>query len=270
MRNLFPMLKRSFYIAIDNMVSQLLFRVDAVLLAAFKGDVALAAYSVAYRLLETVMFISWAVARALFPAMSAGGPERVRKGLEEGIGGLALLYVPFGVALILEADRLIPFIFGGNYGDASATAAKWLAAAPLFLGMSYLAGYGLQSLARSRAVFLASAYAAAFNIALNLVLIPKLAGTGAAIATTSSYALETAVSLWLLRPDIGWPRLGRRLAAPVLASAIMASVIIWLPGHVVVGLAVGAAVYFLTWYPVARRLVPEQVTLLRALLPGRS
>jgi O-antigen/teichoic acid export membrane protein len=269
-RNIFPMLKRSFYIGIDTMVSQLLFRVDAVLLSAFKGDAALAAYSVAYRLLETVLFVSWAIARALFPAMSAGGPERVRRGLEEGIGGLAILYIPFGVALVLKADALIPFIFGDNYGDASASAARWLAAAPLFLGMSYLAGYGLQSLARSRSVFFASAYAAGFNIALNLVLIPHLAGTGAAIATTSAYALETVISLWMLRPDIGWPRLGRRLAAPVLASAIMAAVMIWLPGHVLVSLAAGAAAYFAAWYPVARRLVPDQVALLRSLLPGRG
>ncbi|HEY7874877.1 MAG TPA: flippase [Actinomycetota bacterium] len=268
-KNLFPMLKRSFYIGIDNMVSSLLFRVDALLLAAFKGDAALAAYSVAYRLLETVMFVSWAVTRALFPAMSAGGPQRVRKGLEEGIAGIAILYIPFGVALVIEADRLIPFIFGGNYGDASATAAQWLAAAPLFLGMSYLAGYGLQSLARPRAVFLASLYAAVFNLALNLVLIPRYSGTGAAIATTSAYALETVVSLWMLRPDIGWPRLGRRLAAPMLASAIMAAVIILLPGHVAVVLVAGAAVYFATWLSVARRLNPEQVTLLRSLLPGR-
>jgi O-antigen/teichoic acid export membrane protein len=269
-KNLFPMLKRSFYLGIDNVVSSLLFRVDALLLAAFKGDAALAAYSVAFRLLETVMFVSWAITRALFPAMSAGGPERVRKGMEEGIGAIAILYIPFGVALVLEADRLIPFIFGGNYGAASATAAKWLAAAPLFLGLSYLAGYGLQSLARSRSVFLASLYAAVFNIALNLVLIPRLAGTGAAIATTSAYALETVVSLVMLRSDIGWPRLGRRLAVPVLASAIMAAVIIWLPGHLLVGLAAGAAAYVVAWYPLARRLMPEQVTLLRSLLPGRG
>lgn len=266
--NLWPMLKRSFYIAIDNMVSQLLFRVDALMLAAFKGDAALAAYSVAYRLLETVMFISWAIVRALFPAMSAGGPERVRRGLEEGIGALAILYVPFGVALMLEADRLIPFLFGSKYGDPSISAARWLAAAPLLLGVSYLAGYGLQSLARSRSVFLASLYAAIFNIALNLVLIPRMAGTGAAIATTSSYAVETIAALWMLYPDVGWPRLTRRLVAPVAASAVMAAVLLWLPGGVVVGLGAGAAVYFACWYALARSFMPEQVALVRSLLPG--
>ena len=268
--NLFPMLKRSFYIGIDTMVSQFLFRVDALILSAMKGDAVLAAYSVAYRLLETVLFISWAIARALFPAMSAGGREKVKRGLEEGVAALAVVYIPFGVILLLEADRIIPLLFGEDYGAASAEAAQWLAAAPLLFGISYLAGFGLQSLARSRDVFVASLSAAVFNIGLNLVLIPRYGGTGAAIATTSAYALESVVSLWMLAPDVGWPRLGRRLIAPTVASAVMAAVMAAIPGHVVLSIAAGGVVYLLCWYPLARRTSPEQIAVVSSLVPGRS
>ncbi|MGH2754667.1 MAG: flippase [Actinomycetota bacterium] len=267
--NLFPMLRRSFYIGIDTMVSQFLFRVDAVILSAMKGDVALAAYSVAYRLLETVLFISWAIARALFPSMSAGGPERVRRGLEEGVAALAVLYIPFGVTLFLEADRLIPFLFGEDYGASSAEVARWLAPAPILFGISYLAGFGLQSLARSRDVFIASLSAALFNIALNLILIPSLAGTGAAIATTSAYALESVVSLWMLAPDVGWPHLGRRMLAPVIASAIMAVVLALMPGHVLVTVSVSGIVYLACWYPLARRTAPDQISVVSSLVPRK-
>jgi O-antigen/teichoic acid export membrane protein len=268
--NLFPMLKRSLYIGLDTMVSQFLFRFDQVILSAMKGDAVLAAYSVAYRLLETVLFISWAIARALFPAMSAGGPERVKRGIEEGVAALAVVYVPFGVMLFLEADRIIPFLFGSDYGSASVEVARWLSVAPILFGISYLAGYGLQSLARSRDVLLASLSAAVFNIALNLILIPIYAGTGAAIATSAAYALESIVSLWMLAPAVGWPRVGRRLIAPVVASAVMAVVLSTIPGHVLLSLAVGGVVYLLCWYPLARRTAPEQISVVSSLIPGRS
>lgn len=265
---LFPMLRRSFFIGIDEIVSQALFRLDAVMLAGLKGDVALATYAVAYRLLETVLFISWAIARALFPAMSERGGARARKGVEEGIAVLAVLYIPFGVALFFQADRLIPLLFGSDYGSGSAVVARWLAPAPLLFGMSYLAGYGLQALARPKKAFQASLAAAAFNIGGNFVMIPAYGASGAAIMTSAAYALETVISFVMMSRITGWPRLGKGLAAPVAASAAMALAMAFLDIHVLLEIAIGGALYLLLWLPVARATAPQQVDLVISVIPG--
>ena len=61
----------TFLIGVSGLVLMLLFRVDMVLLARLRGDAEVAVYSVAYRLLETVLFVSYAVHQAVFPVMSA-------------------------------------------------------------------------------------------------------------------------------------------------------------------------------------------------------
>ena len=51
-------------LGVDTVVAMALFRIDQVLLGAMKGDAAVGVYAAAYRLLETMLFVSWAVAAA--------------------------------------------------------------------------------------------------------------------------------------------------------------------------------------------------------------
>ncbi|MDP9068355.1 MAG: flippase [Actinomycetota bacterium] len=263
-----PMLGRSFYIGVDTIVSESLFRIDAIMLSAFKGDVALAIYSVAYRLLETVLFVSWAIVRALFPAMSARGGAQVKRGVEEGIASMAVLFVPFAVVLLAEAEDVISLLFGEAYAEGSAPVARWLALGPMLFGVAYLTGYGLQALDRARSAFGATMTAALFNIGANLVMIPLLGGVGAAITTCVAYAIEAGLSLWLLR-DIGLPTLGRRLLPPVLGGSVMALVLVVVELPILIELTGVGALYLLVWYLVAKRVAPEQVAIVGALVPGR-
>ena len=56
------------------------------------------------------------------------------------------------------------------------------------------------------------------NIGLNFALIPSLAGTGAALATTLSYLVESVIALWLCTPLTGHIRIWRPLLAPAAAA----------------------------------------------------
>ena len=256
-------------IGLDSMVAFALFRLDQVLLSAMKGDAALASYAAPYRLIETVLFLTWTVGKAVLPVMSSStDPTRVRRGVENGVAAVALVYIPFGVGLFIEAEPVLGALFGARYVGESVTMARWLAPSPLLFAIGFLATYGLLARDRRWQIVTASAAAAVVNVGLNLLLIPSLSGTGAAIATTVAYAFEAAILLVMLRPVSGWLRLDRALGVSLVASGAMAVVLLGLRLPLVVEALAGGLVYSVAWYGLARWRAPEHLAVLRSILPG--
>jgi O-antigen/teichoic acid export membrane protein len=257
-------------LGITVIASMALFRIDQVLLAGLKGDEAVGTYAAGYRLIETVLFVAWAVARGVFPAMS-GEPEpwRIRRGVEQGLAALAVLYVPFGLGLWLEAEPVVRLLYGPAYVATTTPAVRWLAAAPLLFSIGYMAGYGLLALEhRWRAVGIAVS-ALLVNVGANLILIPPLSGTGAAIATVASYAVHSAVALALLVPLVGRIRMARVLLTPTLAAALMGVVIFFTPAGLLVEVPLSVLLYGLSWYILTRWRDREQLDVIASIMPGR-
>ncbi|MDP9342529.1 MAG: oligosaccharide flippase family protein [Actinomycetota bacterium] len=265
--------RMSFAIGLDTVVSLALFRIDQVILGALKGDAAVGIYAAAYRLLETVLFVSWAVAKAVFPVMSASTSTetwRVRRGVEQGLAAVGLLYIPFGVGLLVEAGPVLRLLYGNAFAVQGAGAARWLAPAPLLFAAAYLGSYALLARERRWQVVATSLLALVVNVAANLLLIPAFSSSGAAAATTISYLVQTIVVLAVVAPDVGMPRLGRGLAAPAVAAGAMAAVLVVLRAGPAVEIPLGVAVYFAAWYPLARWWSPEHLAVVASFLPARS
>jgi O-antigen/teichoic acid export membrane protein len=260
----------SIALGVDALVAMALFRVDQVMLAFLKGDAAVAAYAATYRLLETVLFITWSLSRAILPVMSASKePWRVRRALEQGVGVLAILYVPFGVGLWVEAGPVIGKLFSAKYVASGIPVARWLAGSPLLFAIGFLGSYALLARRQRWRVLVASAVAAVFNVGLNLAIIPSLSGTGAAIATTASYALEAVVIFTMLVPVIGVPNFGRVLIVPTAASAVMAALLLWMHQTVWIEIPFGVVVYGLAWLALVRWWTPDQFRAIRDAMPWR-
>ncbi len=262
--------KLSVALGIDVLVAMALFRIDQIILAAIKGQGEVAAYAAAYRLVEAVLFFSWAIKRAVFPVMSAATePWRVRRGVEQGLAVLAVIYVPFAVGLWVEARPGLHLLFGAPYSTESLGALRWLAPTPLLFAIGFLGSSALIARGRRGPVLVSSLAAAVYNIALNLILIPRLGGTGAAIATTTAYALEALIVLVMLRPELGWIRLHRALLLPAVATALMGLAILGLTMDVIPETLLGAAVFLTAWTALASWRAPEQLAVLRSLVPWR-
>ncbi len=262
--------RASVALGIDTVLSLALFRVDQVILGAIKGNAAVGVYAATYKLLETVLFVSWAVGRAVYPALSAHPePERVRRGVEQGIAAIAVLYVPFGVGLFVDARQVLDLLFGSAYAGG-ADIARWLAASPMLFAIGFLFSYGLVSRERRWRAAAGTIAAAALNVGLNLALIPHFGPVGAAAATTVAYAFEAVVLVAAAIPVFGVPRVDRALLVPVAASAVMVAALLATPSGVAVQVPVGVVVYVAAWYPLARWLVPEQLAVLRSMIPGRN
>jgi O-antigen/teichoic acid export membrane protein len=181
----------------------------------------------------------------------------------------AVLFVPFGVGLFVDARQILETLYGSRYADSAVPIVRWLAVSPLLYAIGYHLTFGLIARKRQWPAAWATITATVLNIALNLALIPSLGATGAALVTTASYAIE-AVILWMLMlREAGPVRIDRALAVPVGASAVMAAVLLLTPSRLVVQVVVGVVVYLAAWYPLARWWAPEQVEVLHSLVVRR-
>ena len=140
------LLRETWLVGCSGIVLMMLFRADTLFLAAIDGDEAVAVYVVAYRLLETVLFVSHAINQSIFPVMSASvGGTRARKGLEQGVALASFVYLPFAVVCLLEASRVIGLLFGETYADQSAPVLMWLGPAAILFSAAFFMSTALMS-----------------------------------------------------------------------------------------------------------------------------
>lgn len=264
------MLTGTGYLGLSALVLILLFRFDTVLLGAMKDEEAVAVYTVAYRLLETVLFVSYAVKQAVLPVMSAeGGVGRVRQGFEQGLAAVSVVYVPFAAVALVEGDRVIDLLFGGRYGQQAAPVLAWLAPVPILFACGYLGQSALMSQGRNRPMLVAAVCATVVNVALNVLLIPVYSGVGAAVATAASYLVQVFVVQAFLRQGVAKVRLLRPLLEATAAALLLTGLLVVLRLPLLVELAFAGGVYIGAWYLLARRTAPQQVAVVFGLVPRR-
>jgi O-antigen/teichoic acid export membrane protein len=144
----------------------------------------------------------------------------------ESIARIAMLMAPLAVLLFLIAPDLVTLLFSDRYAESAAVFRVYL-----LVLIPKLAWYGaaLVSMGLSRAPLYGSLLAIVCNLALNLVLIPRLGLIGPAVATVTTSHLLTAYYLWLFRRRLGaswsevfpWQRVGK-IAAVSLAAGLVA------------------------------------------------
>ena len=113
--------------------------------------------------------------------------------------------------------------------------------------MAVLSTAVLQAAGRNAAFLATSVVATVVNIALNLILIPSYAGTGAAAATTISFAVQGIAALALLRRPGTTPHPVTVLFAAGVAALVLAGGLLVLHLPLLVELLAGAAAYVAVW-----------------------
>ncbi len=174
-----------------------------------------------------------------------------------------------GVLLFARGGDILDLLYGEEFVNRGAPIVIWLAIAPLFAALGYLSSNSLFVRGRDLRPVIASAIALAANLALNFTLIPRLGGTGAAVATTISYVIQAGIAYTFL-----WRWVGRIISVagvgvPLSSCALVAAVLL-LPWHILLVAPLSAMTYVAAWYLLSRRFDPEQVDLLHGVLPGRG
>lgn len=257
----------SVLIGMSSIAAMILFRVDQVLVEVFEGDEGVAAYAVAYRLVETVLFLSWSVGRAVLPVMSAATEQwRIRRGVEQGLAVLALVYVPFAVVALAEGRDVVVLLFGDTYAGEAGAVMAWLAPAPVLFGTAYLLAQALFARNDEKGAFLANVVSMVVNIGANLVAIPAMGIAGAAMVTSISLGVRVLISRARVRRAIRGPDLLRPLLPAAAGAVPVAVLLVVVEVPVLVELAAAAALYLPVWWWVTRRRDPAQLEVVAALV----
>jgi O-antigen/teichoic acid export membrane protein len=222
------------------------YRFDSVLLNLFRGDAETGFYSAAYNLVFSAAVLSNALNTALYPSLSRQlardrqlGSEVVQRTLKY----LLILSLPIAVGGSLLSADLVRLLFTDSF-LASAPALQILIWAVPLMFVSEFLGYLALVTGDERRVARALLASTAFGVALNLVLVPRLGFMAAAATTVATEAVLVGQYVWSMRPlmrSLAWqPTLGR----PLLATALMGAVLIWIPAlPVLVSVPIGALVY---------------------------
>ncbi|WP_338748870.1 oligosaccharide flippase family protein [Janibacter alittae] len=254
-------------IGLNGLLLMLLMRVDMIFLGGMQGAAAVAVYAIAYRLLETVLFVTYAVNQAVFPVLSATRDlDRWRRGYERSLSVAAFVYLPFVAVCVTDGPAVIGLLFGERYRTESGLILLWLAPSALFFAAAFFASTLLMAMERPLPMLLATAVAAAVNLALNAALIPQWSGVGAAVATTVAFGVQAVGVHFAIRSTGVAPRLLGPVL-PALVASLALALGLWLaPWPLLVELVVGAAFYIALWLIVVKRVDPVQRDVLIGLV----
>jgi PST family polysaccharide transporter len=190
------LLSTSWPLMLSGLAIMIYVKIDLVMLTQMQGATATGLYAAAVRISEVWYFIPMAIIASVTPTIVATKHEdeqRYYHRLERLFTLMARLALALALPISLLAYPLITLLFGSAYSAAAPILAIHIwSAVFVFLGVAqspWDIAEDLTKLALYRTLG-----GAVINIALNLILIPSLAATGAAIATAISYAC----SGWIL------------------------------------------------------------------------
>ena len=263
------MLRRATPFTLQEMLGQVIFRFDTVLLALLTASAVVGAYGAAYRLLESTLFLAWSIGYAVVPMYSyLRGGELAH--LYEGSLELALMIMaPIAAVLLVCAEPIIDLIYGLPQYEDAVPVLRLLAPAVAVYAIGHLAGLLVLVRRPGRVTVIATGAVATFNITACLVLIPWLAAEGAAVATLASELLLAVLGLWLARRAARDARLGWALVSPLAAAAAMAAAMLPVAGTLWLALPVGAVAYVVVLLALERRRLRDDLTLFRSIAARR-
>ena len=201
-------LAKSFPIALGLFFTQILMRIDQVMLEALRGNHELGLYSVGVKCCEALNVIPAIVTVSLFPLlarMAREGESEFSRIYSLGFRYLCLVLFPLVMVLSLYPSEILSLLFGDPFGPGGSSLRILCWSAPLY-AMAHVCASVLISLDRRRMMLLLALVPAVLNIALNALLIPRPdalgGGNGAALATLLSLAACPLILLFSrsLRP----------------------------------------------------------------------
>ncbi|MFQ5349977.1 MAG: oligosaccharide flippase family protein [Thermoanaerobaculia bacterium] len=247
-----PLLAYSIPLMPNGVLRWLINYADRLVIIQVLGLAAVGVYAASYSLGKVLHLLVMPLGVVLFPFLSRlwdrGERAEVRRYLSHATRYYLLVAMPACVGIGLLSQPLLRLIATARF-ETSTALVLWIALGFVLNGVFQINVYAFHLTHRTRSLSLILGASAALNIALNILLVPTLGLTGAAIATATAFALMAVSALVCGRRLIGysirWLDLGKGLAG----VAIMVGVIRLLPAPAgwagIVGVAaLGAAVYF--------------------------
>jgi len=214
-------------------VSEIFFRLDTLLVSAFRSYHEVGLYSLSYRIVELIAILPAIVMTSVFPLLSSYlQDDRRRAGRTIDAAGdlFVAVGVPIAAGGLIVAPALVRAIGGDEFAGA-AGALRLLLFAVALAFVSGLFGHSLIAGGRQTSALRLGLLALGLNLAANLAAIPAWGIEGAAAVAVASELLLVAGGYLLVRRELGVaPRfalLWRVLVSAALMGAVLAVVSGW-------------------------------------------
>lgn len=268
------MLPEALPLMLNTLLLLIFFRFDAFILQGYSGARAVGAYDAAYKLPNALGEALFYVLIGILPLLSRyalQSREKTQRVYTLVLKVLLLISFPTAMAASVLAPQVVYVLGGRDFLPDSAIA---LAILIWFLPLRYINGviqYAFIALNRQRAVTLAFVSAAAFNIGLNFLAIPRFGDYGyipAGILTILTEAVVFTVLWGVLRREMGRLALLQLAWRPLLATLAMGipMILLAMQGWWAAALAAGLVVYGGGIWAL-RAFTPEERAVLRGLWP---
>jgi O-antigen/teichoic acid export membrane protein len=168
-------------------LSALYFRIDLFLVQYWKGVEEVARYNAVFRLVEALRLFPAAVLAVMLPAVFR---ERDVRFVWRMSAGLTAFGIVMAAVLYGEAARIVDIAYGAKYLPAVPALRVLLLALPL-LSLNYGLTHQVIGWDGQRLYGMICGVALLVNVAMNAVLIPRLASVGAAWSTLGTEVFVT-------------------------------------------------------------------------------
>ena len=225
-------------------ISQIYFRVDAVLLALLSSAEEVGFYGAAYKFIELSAIITSAVGVSIFPPLArfvATGDPRARRLVQRGFDILLAAAAPLTILMLTYPDEIVVLAAGPDFQEGG-KALQILAPYVLFSFANAVMWSVLISSNRDRSLLAMAVGVLVLNVGLNVLLIPEYGfEAAAAISVVSEAAIAIPIAL-AVRQEGLLPNL-RFLPVLLLGAAAMVATLLVTPGPWELAAVTGVAVY---------------------------
>ncbi len=199
--------------------------VDGFILKILTNDSQLGFYSVAYKVTFAWQFIPLAFVAALYPAFAhywQHDKQNLEQILRRAIFYLAYIALPIAAGIAILAEVLIHQFYTKNFSISILPLQILIISLP-FLFINFALSYFLNASDRQTINTRNLGFTMVLNVALNIILIPKFAAVGAALASSISTIFLCVIDFWAVKKvfsnnlKIWWP-----LSKALLAAILMA------------------------------------------------
>lgn len=221
------LLSRSWPMVLHALLGLAIFNSDFIFLRILRDSAALGYYAAAYTLISFFLNLGTAYTMSLIPALTRlrEQPVAARGLYDRSMAQVLAGVAPVCVGGILVAAPIVGLIFGSGY----VASVEPLQILLLLLPLAYIRNVSQGALlahGRQDQMLRTVVWAAATNVVLNLLLIPRWGLAGAAWATVATEAVRTVLAgVYVHRLGLPMTRPGRFVRIGV-AVAVMAGVVV--------------------------------------------
>jgi O-antigen/teichoic acid export membrane protein len=238
------LLAGAFLLGLAIALSQIYFRVDAVILSLVRSAAEVGFYGAAYKFIELSGIVNAAVGISMFPSLTrfiAIEDPRAGRLVQVVFDLLMATAAPLAIVLFAFSEQIVVLAAGPEF-EPGGEALRILAPYVFFSFANGVLWRALISSSRDRALLASSVFVLALNVALNLALVPEYGfKAAAAIAVASEAAVGIPLALTARQEGL-MPTL-RYIPQVLVASAAMVVAILVLPGPWALVAGIAAAAY---------------------------